>query len=42
MTIDKMRSVIITQMKHMELPADVIKHSLDLLPHVKRWKRIEN
>jgi len=38
MTLQKMKDVIITQMKKMNLPDTVIQQSLNILPTLKRWK----
>jgi Putative zinc ribbon domain len=38
MSLDEMKTVITTQMQKMNLPENIIKLSLDSLPHLKRWK----
>lgn len=38
MTLEKMKTVVTTQMKQMHLPDTVVQKSLMLLPGLKRWK----
>lgn len=40
MTLDEMRSVVITQMKKMNLPQEIIQRSIDALPNLKRWRNV--
>lgn len=41
MTYDKMRSDITSRMQQMNLPENIINGSLQLLPDLKRWKKIK-
>ena len=38
MTMDKMKNIVITQMKKMNLPDAIVQQSLTMLPTLKRWK----
>jgi hypothetical protein len=38
MNIDSMRSIVIEQMGRQHLPQDLIQKSVDMLPHLKRWR----
>jgi len=39
MTLDEMKTLIITQMKKMHLPESIIQNSVDALPNLKRWRK---
>ncbi|HVT86595.1 MAG TPA: zinc ribbon domain-containing protein [Chitinophagaceae bacterium] len=38
LTLEKMKIIVATQMKQMNLPQAVLQQSLELLPRLKRWK----
>jgi hypothetical protein len=38
MTFEEMKSLVITQMQKMNLPADIIQKSVKSLPDLKRWR----
>ena len=39
MTLDEMRSLVITQMNKMNLPQNIIQGSVEALPNLKRWRK---
>lgn len=39
MTLDQMKEVVNGQMEKMHIPANIIKLSIDTLPHLKRWQK---
>lgn len=41
MTFEEMKSLVITQMQKMNLPADIIQKSVKSLPYLKRWRNVE-
>ena len=41
MTFEEMKSLVITQMQKMNLPADIIKKSVKSLPYLKRWRNVQ-
>ncbi len=38
MTLDQMMEIAETEMKKQDLPESIIKHSMDMLPWLKRWQ----
>jgi hypothetical protein len=40
MTFEEMKSLVITQMKNMNLPPDIIQNSVRSLPNLKRWRNV--
>lgn len=38
MTLEKMKSNVITQMKQRSFPLEILQRSLEMLPGLKRWK----
>ena len=40
MSFDEMKSLVITQMKNMNLPPDIIQNSVRSLPNLKRWRNV--
>ncbi|MBL0340710.1 MAG: zinc ribbon domain-containing protein [Bacteroidetes bacterium] len=40
MTLDQMEDIIKTQMQKMNLPENLVNMSLNMLPTLKRWKKI--
>ena len=41
MTLEEMKSLVITQMKKMNLPPAIIEESVKSLPYLKRWRNIQ-
>lgn len=41
MTFEEMKSLVITQMQKMNLPADIIQKSVKSLPYLKRWRNVQ-
>ena len=41
MTFEEMKSLVITQMKNMNLPPDIIQNSVRSLPDLKRWRNVQ-
>lgn len=41
MTFDEMKSLVITQMKKMNLPPATIEKSVKSLPYLKRWRNVQ-
>ena len=41
MSFDEMKSLVITQMEKMNLPADIIQNSVRSLPDLKRWRNVQ-
>lgn len=39
MTLTKMKNMVTSQMKQSSLPQAILQQSLELLPHLKRWKQ---
>lgn len=39
MTLQKMQETASAEMKKQQLSADIIRQSLEMLPHLKRWKQ---
>ena len=39
MTLDEMKSLVVSQMKKMHLPENIIQNSVDALPNLKRWRK---
>ena len=39
MTMDEMRTLVITQMRKMHLGEDIIQKSVEALPYLKRWRK---
>ena len=39
MTIDKMKSIVTTQIEKRHLPEDVVQKPLTALPNLKRWQK---
>lgn len=40
MSFDEMKSLVVTQMEKMNLPADIIQNSVRVLPGLKRWRSV--
>jgi hypothetical protein len=40
MTFEEMKSLVISQMKKMNLPAGIIEKSVKSLPYLKRWRNV--
>jgi hypothetical protein len=40
MTFEEMKSLVITQMKKMDLPPAIIEKSVKSLPYLKRWRNV--
>jgi hypothetical protein len=41
MTFEEMKSLVITQMKKMDLPPAIIDKSVKSLPYLKRWRNVQ-
>jgi len=41
MSFDEMKSLVITQMEKMNLPADIIQNSVRCMPNLKRWRNVQ-
>ena len=41
MSFEEMKSLVITQMEKMNLPADIIQNSFRSLPNLKRWHNVQ-
>ena len=41
MTLEEMKSLVITQMKKMNLPPGIIEKSIESLPYLKRWRNVQ-
>lgn len=41
MTLEEMKSLVVTQMKKMNLPPDIIEKSVKSLPYLKRWRNVQ-
>jgi len=41
MSFEEMKSLVITQMGKMNLPADIIQNSVRSLPNLKRWRTVQ-
>ena len=41
MTMEEMKSLVITQMKKMNLPPAIIEKSVKSLPYLKRWRNVQ-
>lgn len=39
MTLDEMKALVVSQMKKMHLPENIIQNSVDTLPNLKRWRK---
>ncbi len=39
MTMEEMKAFLSTQTAKMNLPGEVVQHSLAILPYLKRWKK---
>jgi hypothetical protein len=39
MTLDQMRNIVSTQMRKLKISDTVIQQSLEMLPHLKRWRK---
>ena len=37
MTLEQMKNIVLTQMRKLNLPDNIIQQSLNNLPHLKRW-----
>lgn len=42
MTFEEMKSLVITQMKKMNLPPAIIEKSVKSLPYLKRWRNMQS
>ncbi len=40
MTLEKMKTIVTTQMQKMNLPAELVQKSLNSLPYLKRWQAV--
>ena len=40
MTFEEMKSLVIAQMKKMNLPPAIIEKSVESLPYLKRWRNV--
>jgi hypothetical protein len=40
MTFEEMKSLVVTQMKKMDLPPAIIEKSVKSLPYLKRWRNV--
>ncbi|HEX6190911.1 MAG TPA: zinc ribbon domain-containing protein [Chitinophagaceae bacterium] len=40
MTFEEMKSLVISQMKKMNLPPGIIENSIKSLPYLKRWRSV--
>ena len=41
MTFEEMKSLVITQMKKMDLSPAIIEKSVESLPNLKRWRNVQ-
>lgn len=41
MTIEQMKSFLAAQMPKMNIQADIIEKSLNILPYLKRWQKVK-
>ena len=41
MTFEEMKSLVITQMKKMDIPPAIIERSVESLPNLKRWRNVQ-
>ena len=41
MSFDEMKSLVITQLKKMNLTPDIIQNSVRSLPNLKRWRNVQ-
>ena len=41
MSFEEMKSLVVTQMEKMNLPSDIIQHSIRSLPNLKRWRNVQ-
>ena len=41
MSFDEMKSLVITQMEKMNLPANIIQNSVRSLANLKRWRNVQ-
>jgi len=39
MTLDQMRNIVSTQMRKLKISDTVIQQSIDMLPHLRRWRK---
>lgn len=39
MTLERMKSIALTEMKKQHIPDNIIQQSLNMLPTLKRWQR---
>ena len=42
MTFEEMKSLVVTQMKKMNLPPAIIEKSVKSLPYLKRWRNVQS
>lgn len=40
MSFEEMKSIVVTQMKKMNMPDSIIEKSKEMLPHLKRWSKV--
>ena len=40
MTYEEMKEIVITQMRKLHIHENIIHQSLDRLPHLKRWSKV--
>ena len=40
LTFDAMKSIVVDQMHKRHLPEDLIQKSIDILPQLKRWRKV--
>lgn len=41
MTLNEMKSTVVTQMQKRHIPEAIIQKSLAMLPHLKRWQKVQ-
>ena len=41
MSFEEMKSLVVDQMKKMNLPPDIIQNSVRSLPNLKRWRNVQ-
>lgn len=40
MSFEEMKSIVATQMKKLNMPDSIIQKSTEMLPHLKRWRKV--
>ena len=41
MALEEMKSIVVTEMKKTNIPDGIIQTSLEMLPHLKRWQKVQ-